>query len=118
MAENKYITPSNNSYKKYVGLLTQTGITSPTIEILENTLGDVTWNYSEPGKYYAVIRDGIDKNKTVVFLQQTRSTDAIFSFGYQDLPDSVFIYTRYFDGSFKYSDSLLSSTPIEIRIYN
>jgi hypothetical protein len=121
MAESIYITPSNNSYIKYVALLTQNGITEPSAVVLENTIGEINWVRNNVGDYSAVFTGGTYTNfKTAVFTQVNTSLGATtgvkYTAGRAD-NNNVFLLTQREDGSSTNEDGLLSLTPIEIRIY-
>ena len=90
------ITADENStglllnYKSYVALISQTGTAAPTVTVLENTIGNISWTRSSVGQYVGLL------------------TDSSVS--------SVLIYTNSFAGT--PTDSLLDKTSIEIRVYN
>lgn len=98
------------SYKVYTALVTQSGSDAPTVIVLENTLGTVTFTYNNNGQYNILSAGLFTVNKTWC------------NPGYNDvtpLPISIFttnannLYLNVASGN----DSLYN-TPIEIRVYN
>lgn len=57
---------SGTSVKVYRALLTQTGLNAPTAVVLENTIGNIVWNYDAPGEYYGELANAFPANKTFV----------------------------------------------------
>lgn len=115
----KYITSSDNTYKKYVTLLNQVGTSGPTPSIvLENTLGSIGFSYVLSGEYLITSGGLFTPNKTVVFTQPTLD----------NVPQTISIIVRYVDANtlelktlisgIGYTDNFLNLTPIEIRVYN
>jgi hypothetical protein len=105
-------------YKKYIALMTQSGTASPSVVILENTIGDIVWTRTNNGVYMGYLLNAFPENKT--FFPGVQNT---FSGG---SPINVAIYRNFEDHSvFIQSgntgigddDNLLSSTSIEIRVY-
>ena len=97
------------SYKVYTALVTQIGTNAPTVIVLENTLGAVTFTYNNNGQYNILSSGLFTVNKTWC------------NPGYNDvtpLPISIFttnannLYLNVASGN----DSLYN-TPIEIRVY-
>ena len=64
----KYVKP----YKVYVALLSQTGTGIPIATILENTIGEITYDWISAG-HYVINSEGLfTSNKTLVFVQPMR----------------------------------------------
>ena len=115
-------TPGTASYKVYTALISQTGTNDPTLVVLENTLGQtVTVHRNNTGRYELNISGNIlllaktwwtitDDNNNNWFFWMNKEN----SFGNTN--------TMYIDtGSASpvtYTDGILQSTPIEIRVYN
>ena len=61
------ITTNIKPYKVYTALLTQEGGSAPQAIVLENTIGELSWDYREPGYYGLSSLDTpfvADKSKT------------------------------------------------------
>lgn len=57
-------------YKVYSALLTQSGINPPVANVLENTIGDITYSYVDEGKYQIICTTpSFTQFKTMVQLQ-------------------------------------------------
>lgn len=108
---------SSSSYKVYTALITQSGVGGdPTVEILENTIGNIVWIYSSVGVYKGVLIGKFTNNKTWVSISPviiaptldtaTPELDGIFR---QD-SDTIVILTK--------DDDKLLNTSIEIRVYS
>jgi len=108
---------SSSSYKVYTALITQSGVGgNPTVEILENTIGNIVWIYSSVGFYKGVLIGKFTNNKTWVSISPviiaptldtaTAELDGIFR---QD-SDTIVILTK--------DDDKLLNTSIEIRVYS
>lgn len=52
-------------YSVYVAILTQAGTGSPTVTVLQNTIGDIVWSRLGPGIYYGTLTGAFDQSKTV-----------------------------------------------------
>ena len=48
---DKFVRDNAHPYKVYTALLSQTGTSAPVPTVLENTLGEITWAYSNTGNY-------------------------------------------------------------------
>ena len=112
------ITADENStglllnYKSYVALISQTGTAAPTVTILENTIGNISWTRSSVGQYVGLLTDAFTLDKVVCFNNNIGGNFIIS----RSSVSSVLIYTNSFAGT--PTDSLLDKTSIEIRIYN
>jgi hypothetical protein len=109
------------TYKVYTALITQSGTASPTLVPLENTLEQtVTVTRSNSGRYALLVSGAIllatktwwtitnDNNNGFIFYMNKEN-----SFGNTN---TVYIDTAVIGGT--YTDGVLQSTPIEIRVYN
>lgn len=117
----------DGSYKVYTALLTQSGTDAPTSIILNNTLGITpTWSYIGTGSY-RLTSTGTFTEKTFLIISDNNNNGGGGSYNnvnykfYVNSTDSLNIQTLDFDdniASFVSEDSILSNTPIEIRVYN
>lgn len=100
-----------SSYLVYTALLTQSGTNAPTATVLENTIGNILWEYSGTGEYTGTLTDAFTLNKTWCIIG-TRDEQTQFAISTNT---SVITVSTWNNGV--YSNSLLSKTPIEIRVY-
>jgi hypothetical protein len=105
-------------YKKYVALISQTGINPPTATILENTIGDIVFNYNGIGDYDMVLAGAFLANKTWVVGGSADINAGGGDFATLDIRranDNTIILRTY--DNFTAADDMLVNTSIEIRIY-
>lgn len=117
IATTAFVQTSARPYKAYAALISQTGTAAPTAIVLENTLGGtVVWTRSATGTYVGTLTAAFTASKTIAFIQknQTGGLDDNFVVG-RATADTVGISTT--NGT-ALIDSLLSSTSLEIRVYN
>jgi hypothetical protein len=111
-------------YRSYTALLTQSGTDAPVATVLENTLGEISFSYTNPGVYKiesdglftvgktwtssSLVNDGANGVYQQVIVEASNTSGAF-------LPDEIIL--RTYGGDFN-GDGLLNSTPIEIRVYN
>ncbi len=109
------------SYKVYTALLTQSGTASPVATVLENTLsGSVVWTRNAVGEYFGTLTGEFTSNKTVVFMQVGGGGGATWGFQFIAArldDDRVYVVTQIGNSTSDYSDDLLASSSIEIRVY-
>ena len=121
----KYFTDNpadSRPYKVYAALLSQSGLDSaPTAEVLENTLGDISFGYTDIGRYVITLDSAEFVNlKTSISINYVNTTgDGEFrSFVICGREDAQTLRLRTYDASLTLGNSLLSSHFIEIRVYN
>ena len=88
---------------------------APVVTVLENTIGNIYWQFQVIGVGIAVLTAGFPVNKTIAFGTGTAlGDDNIINFDLTTGPDNIFIYTISAAGvlTFNYG------SPIEIRVYN
>jgi hypothetical protein len=92
-------------------LLYNTG--APVVTVLENTIGNIYWTYSDVGYYLANLNGAFTEGKTIAFFGAQQSTGDEIG-GY---PESINYYAVYswFEGV---ANDGTSERPIEIRVYN
>lgn len=107
------------SYQKYVALISQTGINPPTATILENTIGDIVFNYNGIGDYDMVLAGAFLANKTWVVAGSADINAGGGDFATLDIRrvNNNTIILRTYD-NFTAADDMLVNTSIEIRIYH
>jgi len=119
-----YISTPPDNVKVYRALLQKAGTAAPIATVLENTLGgDVTWNYSDSGKYVATSASLFTTGKTclppVNVSISLDSTPQIASFFQIDDSD-IRLQTAQADiagGTVTLSDSILDNTYVQIIVY-
>ena len=106
------------TYKKYIALLSQSGTNAPTATILENTIGDIIFNYIAVGSYEAVLVGQFLANKTWVVGGSADISAGTGDFATLDIKrfDDDTITLTTFD-NFTPSNNMLFETSIEIRVY-
>lgn len=91
---------------------------APVVNVLENTLGDITWRYDSVGNYSGALFGQFTSDKTFMnnqALHINQNTGPFTIVADRGDDDTIYITTNPFMGS--PSDDLLFNTPIEIRIY-
>ena len=122
--QKKYVdqkVADSRPYKVYTALLSQSGTDAPVATVLENTLGgDVVWSRDDLGAYVGTLIGAFTENKTKLSIDLVTDGDySTLYFGnfYISNEDTIGITT--FGGlPTSQGDSVLSNTPIEIRVYN
>ena len=105
------------SYKVYTALISQSGIADPTITILENTIGSIVWTRTTTGAYKGTLLGTFTTSKTIAFISgsQLIYSDPTF-YDIRRFDDNSVILSTYKSGI--NTDTMLSNTSIEIRVYN
>lgn len=100
---------SKGTPKVYRAVLTQTGTSAPTVFVLENNLGNIVWTRTGAGVYIGTLANTFTDNKTFLLIGAA-SNSAVVSF----VKTSSSVLTIDTSGT----DSILSQTAVEIRIYS
>lgn len=112
------IAEDSRPYKVYTALLTQSAGDPPVATVLENTIGNVWFTYTNVGQY-ALNSDGLFAGTvptvTNIFGIIESSTPNVLT---ADKIDNSIIRIASGDPTYNPSNDLLNSTPIEIRVYN
>lgn len=112
------LSDSIRPYKVYTALLTQSGTDAPVATVLENTLGSITFSRTDIGKYGIISNQLFTINKTAIL----SGSEYIFNptLVSSSVSDSSLIEMSTVDvtGVNNYSDDILASNLIEIRVYN
>ena len=108
---------SRSSYAVYTALITQYGVgIDPTVEILENTIGNIVWIWSDVGFYKGVLIGNFTNNKTWVSISPIIPNPNVYPISFElgaifrKDSDSIGIVTN--------GDDKLLNTSIEIRVYS
>jgi hypothetical protein len=112
-------TPADSRpYKVYTALISQEGTSAPTATVLENTVGAVTFSYTDVGVYNVVSPELFTDGKTFVETKYTLidTNDVI---GYASIAfvenSNVVITSR--NSSSVLANDRIANHPIEIRVY-
>jgi hypothetical protein len=102
-------------YKRYIALISQTGISDPTVIVLENTIGDIVWTRNLAGEYIGTLIGAFPQNKTYLITQgwANQSFETINMFWFTN--DDITILTT--DPALIQLDGVLNYNTIEIRVY-
>lgn len=121
-------------YKTYSAILTQVGTSTPTVSILENTLGNIVWSRIDYGRYRGTLTGAFVSGK--VFCPPYSSNFGDGGIGSVFLPVSLngipqtgWVNVYFSEENYVEIDvynmedyaelsSVLSDLPIEIRVYN
>jgi hypothetical protein len=88
---------------------------APVATVLENTIGNVWFSYSDQGEYGINTNGLLTISKTSIITGLTNSAIVFTDINYND-GNSIYLTTTNF--SYESGNNLLLSTPIEIRVYN
>ena len=103
------------AYRVYTARLTQSGTNAPVATVLENTLGGtVTFEYTGPGLYNAVLAGAFTINKTTAMLWGGTSSQLFKAFS--TTVDRVVLGTYNTAGVV--ANDQMGITTLEIRVYN
>lgn len=98
--------------------MSQAGTEAPTAIILENSLGDIEWQYDSNGYYFAYLPNSFPLEKTFILSVQGSGYDTEVLNGGGGDPYNL---VRLDDNNLVLSttgDGILNYSPIEIRVYN
>jgi hypothetical protein len=99
--------------QSYKALLTQSGTASPTVTVLDNTLGSIVWTRTNVGVYRGTLSGLFPTNKT--FMQITSGANDSLCF-IERISDSVIEVST--TSGLVLSDDILNQTAVLIQIYN
>ena len=111
---------TNNNYLVYTALITQVGTGSiPTANVLQNTIGEITWDYVSPGIYTmnsdaAFITGKTYLNNQVLHLNQ--ETGPYLAILEREDESTIFLSVNFFMGG-EPIDSILVNHSLEVRVY-
>lgn len=106
-------------FKSYMAVISQSGGSAPTATVSYNNLGGtVVWTYYATGMYVGTIPSGFPENKTFCIVNSINAADVLLkrSYGLSRVGDGTVMLVTATNGSL--SDSVITTTPIEIRVYN
>lgn len=92
---------------------------APVATVLENTIGNVWWEWQSTGSFLAKSDDLFTEGKTIAFISQSISSEMtvpVIAYTYDFNLNRIQIET--YDSNGDPSPNVLNRTPIEIRVYN
>jgi len=108
-----------STYKVYTALLTQTSTNAPVAISLDNTIGNIVFNYIGVGIYDMVLTSAFLAGKTWVVGGSADINAGGGDFATLDIrrynDDSIRLYTY---DNFTPANDMIVNTSIEIRVYN
>lgn len=108
-------------YKVYTAIISQTGTSDPTVNVLKNNLGgDIEWTRAGQGFYRGTLSGAFTNNKTFLLIGTVGDGDNSVGTSVQFVRESdsvVSLGTRWVT-DVSNSDDMLVSNSIEIRVYN
>jgi hypothetical protein len=104
-----YVEP----YKKYIALVTQSGTNNPTVQVLENTLGPITWVRLTAGNYEAQSLNEFTPSKTYLMVNQNNSSGIT----YLTYASDSQLFLQWYDFTGSQLDGNIYEITIEIRVY-
>ena len=118
---NDIVSSVNNiqqiPYKVYTAIINQFGINPPTVTVLQNTIGTISFQYNGVGLYSAVSAGLFIEGKTFAFISTSPDTNshAVIASSGGGNNSARGIQTSI---SGVYSNDVLSGSALEIRVYN
>lgn len=107
------------AYKVYTAIISQSGTSDPAVTVLENTLGGtVVWTRTTTGQYVGTLSGAFTTNKTWVVAQDVSALGGNSKTTIRTTGSTNTIDLITSDASSSAIDGALSTTPIEIRVYN
>ena len=103
-------------YKVYTALYSQNSTSNPTVVILENTLGTVTFTRSSNGVYLVNSSGLFTANKTFVIMGA--GTNAAYTNAINLINSSTFSIVTKVSSTQSDADSANTKVAFEIRVYN
>jgi hypothetical protein len=91
---------------------------SPVVKVLENTIGNIWFNYEDVGVYGCQSNDLFTTDKTFLLLTNPNvGNGVVATANYIDINSMAIVF---YDNASPYEtlDNALENTPIEIRVYN
>jgi hypothetical protein len=103
-------------YNRYVGLISQSGASAPTVSILENTLGGViTWTRTTTGTYTGTLSGAFAANLTWFSATNAGNSGSLARIEFRRINNNA-IQLQTFNSSNKPED-VFTNISIEVRVY-
>lgn len=107
-----------NDVKVYRALMTQTGTSAPAPIVLSNSIGSITWARSSAGVYTGTLTGAFPVGR--VFMQSgiiNPNTGSAYYLQHTDTSTVTLLTKSAIIGGTAADNMMLTSTPIEIRVY-
>lgn len=103
-----------STYRSYIALLNQSGENAPVVTILENSVGDVVWSYTDIGKYRGTLVSGFSASVSI-FVGNKFTLNTSHTWAYASNTNDYVDLTIQDDTG--YIDGELTNTLLEIRLF-
>lgn len=115
--QNPPLVPKPIAMKQYIALLSQVGTAHPTYVIMKNTLGQIAWARADTGKYQGTLSGAFPADTTWLngAIHNIDATETTLNVAFKRISDNVIEIQTGTSGDLL--DGLLTSQPIEIRVY-
>ena len=104
------------TYKKYIGLISQSTTNDPTVIELENTIGPIVWTRTAVGIYFGTLAGVFTLDKTYVMLSNVE-TNSIVTAERRDNNSIEINTTNLHSPTAAHHDTHLLKNTLEIRVY-
>ncbi len=109
-------TVVTSKYKTYVARFTQSGVLSPSVDVIDNELsGAIVWTYSSVGNYLGTLAGAFTNGKTEVNPSNNRVGAASQMNGARVTDNTILLITR--DNTGALSDGILNETIVEVIVW-
>lgn len=108
------VTTALPIYSKYIALISQTGTNDPTLNILENDLGDLVFTRAAIGRYEATLTGAFPTQGKVYLVVSNNQVDTYLRIFWTSA-NTIEIRTLDFTNTL--TDGLLDYNTLEIRVY-
>lgn len=108
---------SSRPYKVYTATMTQIGTAAPVVNILENTIGNITWSRNLVGAYFGTLAGAFPLNRVAFFITKIEEYWAPVTTVLIKNNNSDVIQIATHNASNVSADGILNAV-IEIRVYN
>lgn len=103
------------AYKVYSAQLTKSGNVI-TANVLDNSIGEITWSRQSEGYFIASLDGAFPENKTLIFIGNPAGGERFFAAGLEEAPNTLYIIVYTSDGTLNDGEFVL--LPFEIRVYS
>ena len=109
--------PSGPAYKVYSAIITQFGNNAPIVTVLQNTIGDISFQYVGVGSYRVVSAGLFIEGKTFAFIGSSPDGNSHASIASSGGGQSDIRSIQSFINGVA-SNNVISGAALEIRVYN
>ena len=116
---NTYFFTNNVPYKVYAGFFNQSGTDAPSVNIIENSIGNIVWTRNVTGNYIGTLIGAFPENQfrddTKVFFNSAEGSLFIARWT-RNTDDEIMLDVRI-NGTYALMDDMLINEFIELRVY-